>query len=410
MPNDEKSASPKRHSVQDLLAMELARDQNAVNLLAEQVLTEARKTVFRELRGIAIVFASVLSILGISTWWSIDDKVKTQVTTAVSEALKERGAEIQKGQNELFSKLGGLQQQAIAIQDQATETRDLLDQAKKGTALLNNESEKALEEIRAELTIVRAESTKTQSYLVRIRAGPPSDRAPDLTEVRRFFGELPERAYAIAGSTIDGVATDSGGGGAFTNALLRAMDEGTDMDGDGSLSLAELATTCQLFIPAPQKPVFGGNDMPLLAVKGTTALETTGRKLHALLVGVQSVDPKAFAGWAGELLSPEMDVARIKRQFEDNKRVLATDVSVTVLLTKQATRSRIIENVKEIGAKASKDDVVVFFYSGHGGVHDVNSGKLGKTILAYDGQIDVTEIVTLLQTTNAYRLVLIIDA
>ena len=228
MSSDKKSEGSKTLSVQDLIAMELARDEKAVDLLAEQVLNEARKNVFRELRAIAVVLTIVLSILGISTWWSIDDKVKSQVTTAVSETLKERGDEIQKGQNELFIKLGGLQQQTGAIEGQARATRELLDRAKQGTMALREESVKALKEIRSELEVVRAESKKTQTYLVTIRSGPPSDRVSDSAEVRLFFGELPEQAYAIAGSAEFGEGGDGPAGGVFTSALIKAMDEAVD--------------------------------------------------------------------------------------------------------------------------------------------------------------------------------------
>ncbi len=414
MSGDKKSENSKTPSVQDLLAIELARDEKAVDLLAEQVLNDARKTVFRELRGIAVVLAFILSILGISTWWSIDDKVKSQVTTAVSETLKEHDDEIQKGQNNLLIKLGALQQQTGDIEGQAKATRDLLDRARQSTEALNAESVKALEEIRSELEVVRAESKRTQTYLITVRSGPPSDLASDTTEARLFFGELAEHVCAIAGSSEYGRGADLGFNGAFTFAFIKAMDSAADINHDGVISFGELAVACRPLLPSPQRAVFGGNDVPLLAIKDRPVRKPANRRLHALLVGLNSLDPKAYNGWDAPLSGPERDVDGIKQQLEDNKRVLASDVSIEVLKTKDATRSRIVESIKAMGSKTSKDDIVLFFYSGHGAerpaVNTESQSGLVKTFVAYDGQIDMSEVVTLLQAIKAYRLVLIIDA
>ena len=359
-------SSSNSSSLQDLLALELARDGKAVELLAEQVLSQARTTVFKELRVAAVGVAFVLSVLGISTWWSIDDKVKSQVTTAVSESLKDRQDEIQKGQNDLFMKLGGLQQNTVAIGAQAQTTHDLLDQAKKDTLALQAESKKALLEVKHELDVVRSESEQAQKYLITIRSGPETDRASDSAEVRLYFDTLPGNIFAIAGSSKIGLAADQSDGGVFTTAFVRAMSEAPDKNDDGMLSLSELGIACKRYMGVRQKPVFGGRDFPLLAVKGVAAKKSANRKLRALVIGLNALDPKAYDGYKSSLTGPEQDVDHIKKVLEDKERLLVSDASVTTLEAKEATRDHILQQISLIAEQASKNDVVVCFFSGHG--------------------------------------------
>src|SRR5262249_10835560 len=106
------------------------------------------------------------------------------------------------------------------------------------------------------------------------------------------------------------------------------------------------------------------------------------------------------------------DADRIMQQFQE--RVIADDVSIKQLKAKDATRANILENIREIGRQTSKDDLVVFYYSGHGSRRADESAetpdRMARTFVAYDGQLDVSEVISQLQTIKAYRLVVIIDA
>jgi len=87
---------------------------------------------------------------------------------------------------------------------------------------------------------------------------------------------------------------------------------------------------------------------------------------------------------------------------------------INLLKTKEATRARIIDGVKGIGSRSSKNDIVLFYYSGHGVKGPDNSKKspdgLTKSFVAYDGQVDMSEVLRLLHSIKAFRVIVIIDA
>lgn len=99
------------------------------------------------------------------------------------------------------------------------------------------------------------------------------------------------------------------------------------------------------------------------------------------------------------------------RQTENDARSIASlyrsrQCDVTTLLGAQATHEGIISALRTVSAKAEKDDVVVFFFSGHG-------GKGG--LCAYDTQgastfITYTEIAKELKNCKADNKQLYIDA
>jgi metacaspase-1 len=105
----------------------------------------------------------------------------------------------------------------------------------------------------------------------------------------------------------------------------------------------------------------------------------------ALTIGLNSVNPKHYGGWSGELNACEADaqdmadIARL-RKFK-----------VKTLRTRAATRARVIGQIS-MAAKALKaGDIFMLTYSGHGGqLPDLNSDEpdaQDETWCLYDGEL-----------------------
>lgn len=105
----------------------------------------------------------------------------------------------------------------------------------------------------------------------------------------------------------------------------------------------------------------------------------------ALNIGLNSVDPKSYAGWSGPLNACEADA----NDMEDLGKVQG--FSVTKLLTKKATRDAALKGIADAAKKLKSGDIFLLSYSGHGGqAPDLNGdepdGK-DETWCLYDGQL-----------------------
>lgn len=88
-----------------------------------------------------------------------------------------------------------------------------------------------------------------------------------------------------------------------------------------------------------------------------------------------------------------------------------------VLRDKAATRTNFIEAIRRIADKATEDDVVVVFYSGHGGVEPVDEAAdsveldgTDETLIFADGAMRDNEFARLMDTLRVDTLIIAIDA
>jgi hypothetical protein len=114
-------------------------------------------------------------------------------------------------------------------------------------------------------------------------------------------------------------------------------------------------------------------------------------KGHALVIGINRVDPNHYDGWDGALKVCEADANKIAAYLKKQK-----FGSVTKLLTKEATRPNVISALDNLAAKSNTGDLVVVYYSGHGGneIPDFNkdeddpwSDRYDETWCLYDAQL-----------------------
>ena len=115
------------------------------------------------------------------------------------------------------------------------------------------------------------------------------------------------------------------------------------------------------------------------------------KKIYIVATGIAD-----YPGTSMDLSLCANDAATIKWVFEKNKK------ASTVLLTNsQVTKSAVLSALRQQFSKATKDDAILFFYSGHGA-----PGKL----VFYDGQIDYQDIKDIMAKSKARSKMIFADA
>jgi metacaspase-1 len=105
----------------------------------------------------------------------------------------------------------------------------------------------------------------------------------------------------------------------------------------------------------------------------------------ALNIGLNSVDPKHYAGWSGELEACEADATDMAAIAKAKK------FSMDLLLTKKATRDQVTGLITNAAKTLASGDIFLLTYSGHGGqLPDLNhdeADKKDETWCLYDGEL-----------------------
>lgn len=121
-----------------------------------------------------------------------------------------------------------------------------------------------------------------------------------------------------------------------------------------------------------------------------------GRKGIALTIGLNSVDSAHYSGWNGKLLACEADALDMAEIATTQK------FQVETLLTKDATRKNVIEEICKAAKGLQSGDIFMISYSGHGGqLPDVSGDEkdlVDETWCLYDGQIVDDELYHLWST------------
>jgi metacaspase-1 len=116
-----------------------------------------------------------------------------------------------------------------------------------------------------------------------------------------------------------------------------------------------------------------------------------GLSLH---IGLNLVDPKHYQGWDGALMACEADAHDMADIARDMK-----FVKPKLLLTKNATRKNVIDQVKKAARTLKAGDYFFLSYSGHGGqLPDFNDDELDnqdETWCLYNGEIVDDELYSL---------------
>ena len=113
----------------------------------------------------------------------------------------------------------------------------------------------------------------------------------------------------------------------------------------------------------------------------------------ALTVGLNSVDPRHDGGWTGDLKASEADAEDIASISKSQ------GFKVTTLLTKDATRDRVIERIRGASKALKSGDIFMLSYSGHGGQlpdrNEEEADVMDETWCLYDGELVDDEMYSL---------------
>lgn len=131
---------------------------------------------------------------------------------------------------------------------------------------------------------------------------------------------------------------------------------------------------------------------------------------YSLNIGLNSVDPAHYAGWDGALLACEADA-------EDMELIARGQNYATVrkVLTKEATRTRVLKELDEAARVLQPGDLFLLSYSGHGGqLPDRNNDEVDaqdETWVLYDGELIDDEIhVALSKLKQGVRVLMFSDS
>lgn len=143
-----------------------------------------------------------------------------------------------------------------------------------------------------------------------------------------------------------------------------------------------------------------------MATKKTAAGSARGLALN---IGLNSVGAAHYEGWTGPLAACEFD-ARDMAALAKGR-----GIEPTVLLTRNATRAKVLEALRKAAKTLAKGDFFLLTYSGHGGqVPDVSgeeADKLDETWCLYDGQLIDDELyLELGQFATGVRILVLSDS
>jgi hypothetical protein len=113
-------------------------------------------------------------------------------------------------------------------------------------------------------------------------------------------------------------------------------------------------------------------------------------KATSIHIGLNSVDPRHYAGWSGDLQACEFDAKDMAAIAK------AAGMTSTLLLTTEATRANVLKAVRAASSTLKAGDLLFVSYSGHGGQIDDVSGdeedKKDETWCLYDGELIDDEV------------------
>jgi hypothetical protein len=118
------------------------------------------------------------------------------------------------------------------------------------------------------------------------------------------------------------------------------------------------------------------------AARPATPAQSRGLSLH---IGLNSVDPRHYAGWSGDLLACEFDA------HDMAELAAAQKLTPAKLLTRKATRAAVLKALRTAAKTLTAGDLFFISYSGHGGqIPDVSGeedDKLDETWCLFDGEL-----------------------
>src|SRR5262245_20443135 len=112
---------------------------------------------------------------------------------------------------------------------------------------------------------------------------------------------------------------------------------------------------------AKSKPAKSRTRKPRIATRAAAALAAAKPRALSLHIGLNSVNPRHYAGWSGDLVACESDAHDMAALAAAQK------IKPTILLTRQATRGSVLKAIRGAAKTLRAGDLFLLTYSGHGG-------------------------------------------
>ena len=371
-----------------------------LKLLAETLSREIRDRFLSSLKN--ALWAATL-LLGIATaggLWKLSDIV----TARVDEKVKEKEQDVAQ-----------IRQQIIkSVVDFEREAQKSLADIAKLKAQVAKESDQATGEIRqAKARILSFEISSPHGDKVTVAAA-----APEGSGSVAWFGSLQGNVAAVAGSQADkfGLEDSKTNSGAFSFRFQSALyDPAADINQDGQISISEAAALAQSMLKRDgfnQSPTVAGNanDVAIFASSKSQSVSKKYGKVYAVVIGINKYKLSGGASLNG----PVNDAKGFVKLMESRERRLFAASSIELLTDEKATTQGIKDAVSALGKKATKDDLVIFYFSGF--VTTVGKDKDVKKVMypadgdfEKDGYLRVSEVVESMSAMGAKTALIIVD-
>lgn len=387
-----------RKEREDAAQAEESESSIRLKLLSESLSREVKERFVESLKSALWVGTLLLGVATAGGFWKLSDIV----TARVDEKIKEKEQDVAQ-----------IRQQIIkSVVDFESQAKKSLEEIERLKLKVMQESEQATGEIREAKARVLAFEISSQSSTVTVAAA-----VPEGSRVAAWFGAVTGTTVAVAGSQADGVSYDdpTTQSGAFSRRFQQALqDARADSNQDGQVSVAEAVAFTRNRLKQDnfdQSPTVAGQASEIALFSTSNTLQGTEKYkvVHAVVVGVNK-----YRQAGADLLGAVNDAKGFMRLLENKDRTLFGASNIAALLDEQATTTKIKSAIDALREKATKDDLVVFYFSGH--ITSVGKGKhISKIIFPTDGDIQkgnyikVSDIIESIGKVGAKNALVVVD-
>ena len=369
-----------------------------LKLLAESLSREVRERFLGSLKNTLWTATLLIGIATAGGLWKLSDIV----TARVNEKIKEKEQDVAQVRQQIIKSVVDFERQA----------QKSLEDIEKLRTQVARESDQATGEIRQAKARILSLEISSQGEKVTVSAA-----APEGSGTSAWFGKITGTVVAIAGSQADkyGFEDPKTQSGAFSLRLQRALkDVAADTNEDGQISIAEAAAFTRAALKRDnfdQTPTVAGqaDDVALFSTSKPMPGSEKYKTVHAVIVGINK-----YRQAGADLRGAVNDAKGFVRLLESKERGLFGVSSITLLTDEQATTASINNAIAALRSKVTKDDLVVFYFSGH--VATVSTAKdIAKVMYPTDGDFQkggylrISEVVEKINGVGAKHALVIVD-
>jgi Caspase domain len=391
-----------RKEREDAAQAEESESSIRLKLLSESLSREIKERFVGSLKSTLWVATLLLGVATAGGLWKLSDIIDNRVGARIDEKIKEKDQDVAQIRQQILKSVVDFERQA----------KKSLDDIETLRAQVARESDQATGEIRQAKARILAFEVSSGGSKITVSA-----TAPEGSGVATWFGIVAGNTAAVAGSQADKYGFDDAKSqsGAFSLRFQRALlDPRADTNQDEQISVTEAVTFTRNILKEDrfdQSPTVAGqaNEITLFSTTKSIQGSEKYKTVHAVIVGVSR-----YSHATADLRSAVNDAKGFTRLLENKDRGLFGVSNITTLLDEQATRANIWNAVSTLHQQASKDDLVVFYFSGR--VASIDKDKeVSKVIFPTDFDIEkgnyimVREVVEIMGKVSAKHALVVVD-